>query len=127
MPLWNDIFKRRIIRFKSDDPDVTARARELLSAVQGVTRTRVSSPGRLTIHYDVRQLSLQMIEQALTDVGFQLHDSLVSKINRSLIAYCEDALRDALGASCQHSEHQPFTLGKSSNHDPRPYHWRNYT
>lgn len=127
MPICKDIIKQRVIRFQSDDPEVARRASELLSVVPGISRARVTDNNSIRIHYDVRELSLQMIETALGDVGFHLSDSLGHRIRRGLIAYCEDALRESLGITPASSETRPLNLKNASHHDPRPYQWRNYT
>lgn len=127
MPLRNDIFKRHVIYFQPGQLDVVTRARELLAAVQGVIHVNESSPDQLIIHYDVRELSLQMIEQALADVGFTLSNKPLCKLKRWVIAYSEDAQRDSLGVNNDNDNAKPITLNEPDNHDPRPYHWRNYT
>lgn len=127
MPLCKDIIKRRVLHFKTEDPETTRRAKELLAAVQGVSKARQIKDNQLSIHYDVRELSLQMIEQALSDVGFDLADSIMCKVKRGLIAYCEDALRESLGVVADDAEPRDLTFHESEHADPRPYHWRNYS
>jgi hypothetical protein len=116
-----------VIHFKSGDPEMVARAKDLLAAVQGVSKARQTGPDRLSIHYDVRELSLQMLEQALQDVGFDLSSSIRCRIQRSLIAYCEDTLRESLGVTATGNDEHKLELRPKQSHDPRPYHWRNYT
>ncbi len=127
MPICKDLIKQRVIHLQSNDPQVTRRASELLSAVPGVSRARVTGKGRIRIHYDVRELTLQMIEQALQDIGFTLCRRLDCRIKRGLIAYCEDALRESLGVNQAPAQQRPFKLDNSTPQDPRPYQWRNFT
>jgi len=127
MPVRNTYIKRRVLHFKRDDTEQTAvRAAQLLDAVDGVIRTGIYGPYALTIHYDIRVLSLQMIEKALADVGFEMSDDLLSRIRRELIAYVEDNQRDKflLDEEEHHREHEHVD---NTAHDPRPWHWRNYT
>lgn len=126
MPLCNDLVKRRVIRFKQGDSDIAERAARLLEAVDGVANARILSPYSLSIHYDIRTLSLQMIESALADVGFELSNNLLCRIKRELIAYCEDNQREIilLDEAEQDREHDQV---EQTAHDPRPWHWRNYT
>lgn len=127
MPICKDIIKQRVIHFQSDAPEVAKRASELLSAVPGVSRARVTDGNSIRIHYDVRELTLQMIEQALEDIGFNLSDNVICKIKRGLIAYCEEALRESLGVTTADSNTPSLSLPTPHAHDPRPYQWRNYT
>ncbi len=127
MPICKDIIKQRIIHLQSNDPQVAKRASELLSAVPGVSRARATGEGRIRIHYDVRELTLQMIEQALQDIGFDLSRSIGCRIKRGLAAYCEDALRESLGINQPPQKQRALKLNTSTPHDPRPYQWRNFT
>ena len=127
MPICKDLIKQRIIHFQTRDPEVTQRASDLLSAVPGVSRARTSGSNTIRIHYDVRELTLQMIEQALRDVGFTLSGNIVCRIKRGLIAYCEDALRESLGVTTPSEQPRSLSLPATHSHDPRPYQWRNYT
>ena len=127
MPIRSDHIKRRVIRFEPGDNDQTAvRAAQLLDAVEGVNRTGVFGPHALLIYYDIRQLSLQMIERALADVGFTLKDNLFCRIKRELIAYSEDNQREAFMLEQQEQEREHEHVD-STAHDPRPWHWRNYS
>jgi len=127
MPICNDLIKRRVIHFRrSSSEDTAERAAELLSAVEGVSNARIHSQDSLSIHYDIRVLSLQMIENALADVGFQLSGNVICRIKRELIAYCEDNLRESLQADAAASD-EPHEHVDQATHDPRPYNWRNYS
>jgi len=127
MPICRDVFKSHDLQFinrlrGSDDAE---KARLLLGNINGIEMAELVRTGRLRLRYDVRQLTLQMIEAALNDVGFILEDSLLTRIRRGLIAYCEDTQRASLGV--EHDAEQnilshPDTLA----HDPRPHNWRNY-
>jgi hypothetical protein len=127
MPICRDVIKSQHLQFVSklrgsDDAD---KARLLLSGVQGIEAVETRRKGRLRIRYDVRELTLQMIEAALRDVGFQLKDNLLSRFKRSLIAYCEDTQRASLGVE-QDAEQAILSLPDTLAHDPRPHNWRNY-
>ncbi|MDH5387433.1 MAG: hypothetical protein OEY06_03170 [Gammaproteobacteria bacterium] len=130
MPLCNDITKDREIRFthsltKSDQAETAAR---LLMDVAGIELAVPVRPNVLRVRYDIRQITLQMLESALIDVDFKLRDSLIKRFKHELIAYCEGALRSSLGIE---TDQQPpsLSLPQSSSHhslDPRPDNWRNY-
>jgi hypothetical protein len=110
---------------KLSGPDDAHKARQLLSNVQGIEAVTLLRAGKLRLRYDVRELTLQMIEDALRDVGFQLNNSLFCRIKRGLITYCEDTQRASLGVEHDAEQSilsQPETLAQ----DPRPHNWRNY-
>ena len=127
MPMCRDVIKTRELQFLSKLPGVDAaeKAQRLLSRVKGIEAVELVRPGRLSLRYDVRLLTLQMIEAALRDVGFFLDNKLTTRIRRSLFAYCEDAQRASLGVE-HDAEHVILSHPDSATHDPRPHNWRNY-
>ncbi|MDH3342293.1 MAG: hypothetical protein OEM07_01060 [Gammaproteobacteria bacterium] len=132
MPLCQcrDIIKHREIRFTRSltEPDQAERAVRLLIGISGIKHAVPARPNTLHIRYDVREISLQMLESALTDVGFTLHNNLAIRLKRELITYCEDAMRSNLGIETE--QQNTLALKCDSLHhnnlDPRPDHWRNY-
>lgn len=131
MPLCNDITKDREIRFtlsltKADQAETAAR---LLTDVAGIELAVPVRPNVLRVRYDIREISLQMLESALVDVGFSLRDNLAKRFKYELIAYCEDALRSSLGIETDKQLPPSLSLHSAvSQHslDPRPDNWRNY-
>ena len=126
MPLCNDIIKSREIRFKLSTPDQAERARQLLSDVEGIEHMEVTQENNLQIRYNVEKLTLQMIENALRKVGFELDDGLITVIKRAVFSYCEDALRASLGVDHEREQKRDLTLKTQVLHDPRPDDWRKY-
>lgn len=132
MPLCNDITKDREIRFtlsltKADQAETAAR---LLMGVTGIELAVPVRPNVLRVRYDIREITLQMLESALIDVGFCLRDNLAKRFKYELTAYCEDALRSSLGIETDHQLPPSLSLTKAELHhhslDPRPDNWRNY-
>lgn len=84
--------KHRSIRIcpSPDDPDVVKSATELLKDVKGVLNVRIASPNRLVVSYNVRRITLQIIEALLTEFGFKLQTSLFCRLMRNLCYYIED-------------------------------------
>lgn len=132
MPLFNDITKDREIRFtlsltKADQAETAAR---LLTDVAGIELAVSVRPNVLRVRYDIREISLQMLESALVDVGYSLRNNLAKRFKRELIAYCEDALRSSLGIEIDQQQPPSLSLTKAEVHhhslDPRPDNWRNY-
>jgi len=127
MPLCNDIIKNREIRFKPSTPDQANKAGQLLNGVTGIEHIEAVGTGCLHIRYSVEQLTLQMIESALRQVGFDLDDGLIIRLKRSVFCYCEDALRASIGADRAYSDTLPsLALPHHSLQDPRPHDWRKY-
>jgi len=127
MPICRDVFKNRHVQFlnKLSGLDDADKARLLLSNVQGIESVTLLHTGRLRLRYDVRELTLQMIEDALRDVGFQLDNNLFCRIKRGMIAYCEDTQRASLGVE-RDAEQSILSQPETLAHDPRPHNWRNY-
>ena len=134
MPLckYHDITKDREIRFtlsltKADQAETAAR---LLGDVPGIELAAAVRPNVLRVRYDIREITLQMLESALVDVNFSLPDSLIKRFKHEWIAYCEGALRSSLGIETDRQLPPSFSLAKPEVHhhslDPRPDNWRNY-
>ena len=127
MPLCNDIVKNRVIRFKLSSPDQANKAEQLLAGVAGIYDMKVIDQRSLQIRYNVEELTLQMIESALREVGFDLSDGIISNFRRAVFSYCEDALRASIGVAQHTHDNQPsISLRHSSLQDPRQHNWRKF-
>ena len=84
--------KHRSIRIcpSPDYPDAVTSAAELLKDVKGVLNVRIISPERLVVSYNVRRITLQVIEALLTEFGFKLQTTLLCRLMRSFCYYIED-------------------------------------
>jgi hypothetical protein len=84
--------KRRTIRLTETHGDraVTAAAAALLRDVRGVQRVDVTGTDRLVVEYNVRRITLQIIEALLTEFGYPLKTSIVCRVMRNLCYYLED-------------------------------------
>lgn len=127
MPLCNDIIKNRVIRFKLSTPDQAINAAQLLGGVSGIEHIEAVATDSLQIRYNVEELTLNMIESALREVGFDLQDGLVIRVKRAVFSYCEDALRASIGVDEANNDTRPaLTLPSHSLEDPRPHDWRKH-
>lgn len=127
MPLCNDIIKERQIHFKLSSQDQARKAEQLLKDVPGVQSIAALTQNSLRIRYSVEELTLQMIETALREVGFDLDDGLVNRLKRAVFSYCEDALRASIGVDQHNSDDAPsLSLPNPALQDPRPHDWRKY-
>ncbi|HNQ04654.1 MAG TPA: hypothetical protein PKH69_08580 [Thiobacillaceae bacterium] len=125
-----DIWKRRDLIFKPLPPGQTVRALERLSGLPGL---EVSSTGEysLQLAYDVREYTLEELENLLGSWGFHLEATVLIRIRRALAYHCERIQRDNLGlptprtknykAFAQAWQHQPH-----GDHDATPEEWRQY-
>jgi hypothetical protein len=84
--------KHRTIRLsKADtDPDITESAAQLLHEVKGVVRVQIVGPHRIKVSYNVRQITMQIIEALLGELGYRLHTGFYCRFMRSLCYYIED-------------------------------------
>jgi len=127
MALCNDIIKDREIRFKLSTPDQANKAEQLLKDVPGIESIEAVTPESLHVRYSVETLTLQMIETALREVGFDLDDGLINKLKRAVFSYCEDALRASIGVDQGNDDKSHrLSLSQSALQDPRPHDWRKY-
>jgi len=129
-----ELVKRREIwfRYPHGDPHQARTAAVALGEVEGVVHVQAASPRLVHVHYDVRAITLQVIEQFLGEYGLHLDNSLLIKVKRALYYYSEEAQRDTLGCgkgqtNCterlfvKHYERRPHGC-----RDERPEHWRRY-
>ena len=84
--------KKRSIRLTSsaDDPATIESAAGLLREVKGVLHVRIAGANRLVVSYNVRCITLQVIEALLTEFGYQLRTSFFCRTLRGLCYYLED-------------------------------------
>jgi hypothetical protein len=84
--------KNRTIRLKGTQrgPAFSESAAALLRDVKGVTQVRVTGTDRLAIRYDVRQITMQIIEALLTEFGYRLNTSFFCRFMRIICYYIED-------------------------------------
>jgi len=129
----DDLIKHREVCFcpLHSDPDQAQSALLLLTDVTGIAGVAKRSAHCLEITYDLRFISLQIIEDALRDLGFHLDNGLLAKLKRALFYYTEETQRANLGDQPA----LPFTSQVFINRyqqlphgcrDPRPPHWRGY-
>ena len=84
--------KRRAIRLGGADasPERVHSAAHLLRDVKGITEVRIVSRNRLVVRYNVRQITLQVIEALLREFGYQLETGLMCRCLRAVFYYLED-------------------------------------
>lgn len=127
--------RHREVAFRAPhrDPDQAQAACLLLSDAEAVDAVRVLGPNRLVVTYDLRKVTFAELEAALTEMGFHLDNSLMTKLRRALYNYSEDTVRANLGipAQCVGNCSRKVFVNHYRNHahgcrDARPPHWRQY-
>ncbi|MEE8379547.1 MAG: hypothetical protein V3R49_04165 [Gammaproteobacteria bacterium] len=91
-PTFSDFIKQREIHFRSLNPNANdARdAMLLLMEINGIEDIRALTQDCLQVRYDLRTITLEVIETGLQEVGFHLDNSLLFKFKRALFYYTEE-------------------------------------
>jgi len=129
-----ELIKQREILFRDlhPNPNQAHTAALFLAEVEGMIRATAVSPILLEVSYDLLQITLKQIEDALGEIGLHIDNSLLFRIRRALYYYSEDTQRQNLG--CERGENnctrRVFALRyrtlKHGCRDCRPEHWRRY-
>ena len=90
------IIKRREIRFCSlhADPSQAHSAVFIINDLKGIIISHALDNNRIQLAYDLGQTTLEEIEGILRNEGFHLDNSVLSKIKRSIIHYCEETCQE---------------------------------
>jgi len=113
------------------DPQQAHSAAPLLAGMQGVERAMPRTELVLEVSYDLTRITLALLEEALTEVGFNLDSSLLIKLRRALYYYSEEATRANLGLegdcdNCVELFVNRYQRLRHGCRDERPEHWRSY-
>lgn len=129
----NILVKHREIRFCRLHPDNTQAhsASLILSDVEGIHLVQPVEPHLLHVSYDITRITLNIIEGALSELGYHLDNSLMYKLKRALYYYTEETQRANLGleeACCPDKQMfiSRYLRRRHGCRDQRPEHWRNY-
>jgi len=84
----------------SQDPGYADSAADLLRNARGVVHVQVHRSDHLLVSYNVREITLQILEALLTEFGYKLRTSLFCRTMRALCFYVEDIEC----SSCKHDQ-----------------------
>ncbi len=133
MEEMGSLIKHREIRFcrLHPDPHQAHSASLLLADVEGVHHAKPASSHLLQVSYDVRHITLHVIEDVLVELGHHLDNTLLTKLKRSLYHYTEETQRANLGLHdcCSHGVQVFINRYQRLRHgcrDRRPDYWRSY-
>jgi hypothetical protein len=129
-----DTIKHREIGFRGphDDPNQARTATLVLSGIEGVIQVRPVHTELIQVSYDVSYITLQVIDELLSELGFHLDNNLLMKLRRALYYYSEETQQDVLGCkrgrgNCTQAVFiNSYRLLEHGCRDVRPDHWRQY-
>lgn len=128
-----EFIKEREIHFAGGVRDsATDEAASMLLDVPGIDRAESRSENRLWLRYDLRRVSLEMIEDALTELGFELDDGIVARVQRVLVHYSEETQRANSDVEYSWAPRTRDAFVKAYERRPhgcrdgRPPYWRRY-
>jgi hypothetical protein len=127
-----DLDKIREIVFHDLPAGQAERAQELLDGLDCIEATiKIEGGKTLTVQYKVTHYTLQGLEKALESQGFHLDNSLMQKIRRALIYFCENVQRENLTINAPDAKSQQVFARVYEQHlhgdkDETPEEWREY-
>lgn len=95
-PLIHHNIKNREIHFCSvhANPDQAHSAVFTVNDLSGVLMSHALNHQCIKVAYDLNRITLADIENILQNEGFHLDNSIMAKIKRSIVFYCEEASRE---------------------------------
>lgn len=90
MPKPEEPLTYQDLYFAEEPEGQLEKAFALLSGLDRMQAEKTEEPNRLRISYSLRDYSLEGLEGALKQAGFCFKESLLNKISRRLVYYCED-------------------------------------
>lgn len=125
-----DILKSRELLFHPLPLGQLPLALDLLKQLPGL-EAKVLGPLSLQIDYFITDHCLEDIETLLSSQGFHLEGTLLIRIKRNLVYYCERVQRENLGKPAPRTKNYPahieaWTKRPHGDHDATPSEWRQY-
>jgi hypothetical protein len=126
-----DLEKDREIVFHALPAGQAERALILLEGLDGLEVAVGPDGNRLRVRYDICEYTLEGLETALASQGFHLDNSLLSKLKRALIYFCESVQRQNVAANEPDIKSQQAFIKVYESHlhgdrDDTPEEWRGY-
>ncbi|MDP2810892.1 MAG: hypothetical protein Q8O34_12155 [Rhodocyclaceae bacterium] len=88
--------KHREIRFTKFPPGQAEEALAFLSTLDPLEVAAGLTPNSLSVWYEISEYTLKGLEGALMGKGFNLSNTLICKLMRALVYYCEETQLDNL-------------------------------
>ncbi len=126
-----DLEKSREIVFHDLPLGQVERALILLEGMDGLTVAVGNEANYLLVRYNVCEYTLEGLETALSNQGFHLDNSLLSKLKRALAYFCESVQRRNVAANEPDIKSQQAFMKVYERHlhgdsDETPEEWRGY-
>ncbi len=117
--------KRMICLARNGDTTQAHTACEALRSIKGVIEANPISHYRLTLTYSLQNLTFELIENLLKELGYYLDDSVFALIRRNIYQYLEDNAREKI-----HVDEEKHKLicdvdSELPHEEPDKY-WHNY-
>lgn len=127
------LHKRREILFSKFPPGQIPEAADHLKAQEHLEVVPQLEKRAIAVAYDLRDHTLENLEAQLTDKGFHLDNTLMSKLIRALVHYVEEtqlhnleAPEHKLKKSPRAAYVQAWERHPHGDHDDTPPEWREY-
>ncbi len=133
------VIRHREIHFCSlhSDPEQAHSAVFIINDLNGVLMSHVLDDHHIKVTYNLNRITLEEIEDVLRFEGFHLNNSILAKIKRSIVFYCEEASRENTKKERLieevHDEHTGDVIYLRHHkkklcdcRDQRPESWRHY-
>ena len=126
-----DLEKEREIVFHALPAGQVERALILLEGMDGLTVVAGIEANYLRVRYNVCEYTLEGLESALSNQGFHLDNSLLSKLKRALAYFCESVQRRNVAANepdikSQQAFVKVYERRLHGDSDETPEEWRDY-
>lgn len=129
--LSSDLNKTREICFSPLPQGQREQCLQLLAGLEHLQAQPVARPCCVLLEYNLLHYTLKGLETALIAQGFRLESSLLLRIRRALIYYCEEVQMENLGEpgptrkTCEIFI-QAYGLHPHGDRDETPPEWREY-
>jgi len=116
------------------NPDQAESAFQLLARLDTVMGVVKESTTCLVLTYDVTEITLAEIEDALTELGFHLDNGLLCRLKRALYHFTEENERAnhsaqpvlRMPSDAREAFVRQYQRHRHGCRDDRPQHWREY-
>ena len=100
-----------------------------LRGIKGVLKVYPLSNRRIHLTYSLENLSFELIEGLLAELGFKLDNSILAILRRTVYQYLEDNVREKLHVDEDEHEHEHSLMchldGSLEHEEPEKY-WNDY-
>lgn len=114
--------KHREIRFAKLPPGQSEEALTFLMCFDNLEVAPGLTPNSLSVWYEIRDYTLKGVEDALVGKGFNLSNTLICKLMRALVNYCEETQLDNMSHPSQPLKDSNKVYSKAWEHRPHGDH-----